>query len=146
MFRPIALLAALGVSSFAACAVHTGSHPAPMQELTPTGKLRVGIGVGAVPSAFWATRDPETGRPLGVTVDLGSDIAGKLGVPLELVIYNNSGEVTAAIFSWNSHRSVANCRHAAKNVSVTAPCVTRTGSQRPPLCSPNCITFSAWRI
>jgi polar amino acid transport system substrate-binding protein len=67
-----------------------------MQELVPTGKLRVGIGVGPVSSAFWASKDPTTGQPKGVTVDLGIDLAKKLGVPLAFVIYNNSGEVTAA--------------------------------------------------
>jgi polar amino acid transport system substrate-binding protein len=64
-------------------------------ELVPTGKLRVGIGMGASPSAFWTTRDPATGKPRGVTVNLGQALAGKLGVPLELVVYPNSGEVTA---------------------------------------------------
>ena len=66
------------------------------KELLPTGKLRVGIGVGASPSAFWATRDPATGQPRGVTVDLAIALAHKLGAPLELVVYPNSGEVTAA--------------------------------------------------
>ena len=66
------------------------------RELAPTGKLRVGIGVGAAPSAFWATKDPASGRPRGVTVNLGQALADKLGVPLELVVYPNSGEVTAA--------------------------------------------------
>jgi len=65
------------------------------KELISTGKLRVGIGVGAAPSAFWATRDPATSKPRGVTVSLGQALADRLGVPLELVIYPNSGEVTA---------------------------------------------------
>ena len=84
--------------ALAACAAV--SHPVPEEqarrELAPTGKLRVGIGVGAAPSAFWATRDPATGRPRGVTVNLGQALAERLGVPLELVVYPNSGEVTAA--------------------------------------------------
>ena len=66
------------------------------RELFPTGKLRVGIGVGAAPSAFWTTKDPVSGKPRGVTVNLGQALADKLGVPLELVVYPNSGEVTAA--------------------------------------------------
>lgn len=67
-----------------------------MHELAPGGKLRVGIGVGTVPSAFWTTRDPASGKPRGVTVEIGSDLAKTLGVPLQLVAYNNSGDVTAA--------------------------------------------------
>jgi polar amino acid transport system substrate-binding protein len=66
------------------------------KELAPSGKLRVGVGVGAAPSAFWATRDPASGRPRGVTVNLGQALADRLGVPMELVVYANSGEVTAA--------------------------------------------------
>jgi polar amino acid transport system substrate-binding protein len=82
------------VLALAACA--TVPDDAARRELTPTGKLRVGIGVGAAPSAFWTTRDPATGKPRGVTVNLGQALAEQLGVPLELVIYPNSGEVTAA--------------------------------------------------
>ena len=66
------------------------------RELAPLGKLRVGIGVGAAPSAFWTTKDPASGKPRGVTVNLGQALADSLGVPLELVVYANSGEVTAA--------------------------------------------------
>ena len=66
------------------------------RELAPLGKLRVGIGVGAAPSAFWTTQDPVAGKPRGVTVNLGQALADSLGVPLELVVYANSGEVTAA--------------------------------------------------
>ena len=80
--------------ALSACA--TLSDEQARRELAPTGKLRVGIGVGAAPSAFWATKDPASGRPRGVTVNLGQALAERLGVPLELVAYPNSGEVTAA--------------------------------------------------
>ena len=84
----------LSIAALAACA----SVPSDQvkKELLPTGKLRVGIGIGASPSAFWATRDPDTGQPRGVTVDLANALAKKLGAPLELVVFPNSGEVTAA--------------------------------------------------
>src|SRR4051794_12531065 len=48
------------------------------------------------PGCFWATRDPATGKPRGVTVELAKAAAGKLGVPLQLVEYSNSGEIAAA--------------------------------------------------
>src|SRR5512134_2011405 len=66
------------------------------RELAPTGKLRIGIGVAPVSSAFWATKDAASGQPRGVTVELGKALAQKLGVPLELMAYNSSGEVTEA--------------------------------------------------
>ncbi len=65
------------------------------KELLSTDKLRVGIGVAPVSSAFWATKDA-AGKPKGVTVDLGAALAQKLGVPVEYKIYSSSGEVTEA--------------------------------------------------
>ena len=90
----IRFLSAFAALALVACS--TVPDDALRGELFPSGKLRVGIGVGASPSAFWTTRDPVTGRPRGVTVNLGQALADRLGVPLELVVYPNSGEVTAA--------------------------------------------------
>jgi len=87
------LLAALGALLLAACAA---APSAPVKDIAPTGALRVAIGVGPSPSAFWAVKDPATGEPKGVTVELGKAAAAKLGVPLRLVPYPNSGEITAA--------------------------------------------------
>src|SRR3954467_6835809 len=82
------LFASLLFSLLAACAT------TPAQEVAPSGTLRVGIGVGPVPSAFWATRDPASGEPRGVTVELARAMAKDLGGPMKLVAYANSGEVT----------------------------------------------------
>jgi polar amino acid transport system substrate-binding protein len=65
----------------------------PLVEIAPTGDLRVAIGVGPSPSAFWATRDAS--GPRGVTVDLGRAAAARLGVPVRFVEYRNAGEITA---------------------------------------------------
>jgi polar amino acid transport system substrate-binding protein len=71
----------------------------PLTELAPRGTLRVGIAVAPVGSAFWATREDVTAEPRGVTVDLGRGLASALGVPLELVVFQNSGELTGAASS-----------------------------------------------
>lgn len=90
--RAVALLLA---AALAACGSMVPSEQA-RRELLPTGKLRVGIGVGASTSAFWAVRDPATGLPRGVPVDLAYALARRLEAPVELVVYANSGEVVAA--------------------------------------------------
>ena len=54
-----------------------------MQQLAPTGKLRVAIAVAPAPSALYAVKDSTTGKFRGVTVDLGAALARKLGVPVE---------------------------------------------------------------
>ena len=64
--------------------------------MAPTGTLRVAIGVGPAQSEFWATRDGASGDFHGVTVDLGKLAAARLGLPLQLVPYANSGEIAAA--------------------------------------------------
>jgi polar amino acid transport system substrate-binding protein len=66
------------------------------RDVAPTGALRVAIAVGPAASTFWATRDPRSGEPRGVTVELARAAAQKLHVPLALVAYKNSGEIAAA--------------------------------------------------
>ena len=73
-----------------------GASAQEVRDIAPTGSLRVAVGVGPAASAFWATRDPETGKPRGVTVELAKAAAEKLGAPLQLVEYPNSGEIAAA--------------------------------------------------
>src|SRR4051812_24533837 len=67
------------------------------KELTPSGKMRVGVAVGVTASPLWAVKDPQSGQPRGVTVDLGTALAQRLGVPFDLVVHASSGEVTEAL-------------------------------------------------
>ncbi|MBI4367397.1 MAG: transporter substrate-binding domain-containing protein [Deltaproteobacteria bacterium] len=64
-----------------------------MKELVPTGKLRVAIAVAPAPSAVYAVKDAGTGKFRGVTVDLGTALAKKIGVPVEFVPHLASGEI-----------------------------------------------------
>jgi polar amino acid transport system substrate-binding protein len=70
-------------------------------ELTPTGKLRVAIAISAAGGAFWSTKT-ESGYA-GVPVDLGKAMAAQLGVPVEYVAFQNSGQITdsAAKPNWD---------------------------------------------
>jgi polar amino acid transport system substrate-binding protein len=63
-------------------------------ELAPTGKLRVAIGISPAGGAYWSTKT-ENGYA-GVPVDLGKAMAEQLGVPIEFVAYPNSGLITDA--------------------------------------------------
>src|SRR3954454_14938988 len=73
-----------------------GANAEAAGDIAPTGLLRVAVAVGPAASAFWATRNPATGKPRGVTVELARAAADKLHVPLQLVEYPNSGELAAA--------------------------------------------------
>jgi polar amino acid transport system substrate-binding protein len=64
-------------------------------EIAPTGKLRVAIGISPAGGAFWSTRN-EAGGYAGVPVDLGKEMAAQLGIPVEYVAYPNSGQITDA--------------------------------------------------
>jgi polar amino acid transport system substrate-binding protein len=64
-------------------------------EIAPTGKLRVAIAISAAGGVFWSTKS-EAGGYAGVPVDLGKAMAAQLGVPVEYVAYQNSGQITDA--------------------------------------------------
>jgi polar amino acid transport system substrate-binding protein len=64
-------------------------------EIAPTGKLRVAIAISTAGGAFWSTKS-EAGGYAGVPVDLGKEMAAQLGVPVEYVAYDNSGQITDA--------------------------------------------------
>jgi polar amino acid transport system substrate-binding protein len=63
------------------------------RELAPGGKLRAGMNLG---NALFTKKDPATGELRGVSVDLMRELAARLGVPLELVLFGTPGEVADA--------------------------------------------------
>ena len=64
-------------------------------EIAPTGKLRVAIAISPAGGAFWSTKT-KSGGYAGVPVDLGKEMAAQLGVPVEYVVHQNSGQITDA--------------------------------------------------
>lgn len=60
--------------------------PAARADLTPTGKLRVGL---ILSNQVLVTKDPSTEELRGVTINLGKALAQRLGVPFEPVGYAN---------------------------------------------------------
>ncbi len=62
--------------------------------LCPTGKLRAAINLG---NPILANVNPATNQPFGVSVDLAQELAGRLGVELELVVVTGAAKSVAAL-------------------------------------------------
>src|ERR1043165_1480994 len=62
-----------------------------LKELAPTGKLRLAIAVAPAPSAPFAIKDGDSYQ--GVAVTLGRAVSAKLGVPIEIIPHQASGEI-----------------------------------------------------
>jgi polar amino acid transport system substrate-binding protein len=61
---------------------------------TPTGKLRASINLG---NPILANKDPRTGAPCGVSVDLAHAFAERLGVAIDLVVFDAAGKSVQAV-------------------------------------------------
>lgn len=72
-----------------------------MQQLVPTGKLRVAVAVSPSPSAQFVVKDGDSFK--GVSVQLGQALAKRLGVEAQIVPHNASGEIqnSAADNKWD---------------------------------------------
>lgn len=68
--------------------ITSGIDPSLLAELAPTGRLRAGINTG---NFLLVSGETPEGRPLGVSPDVAAEIAGRLGVPLDLVCYADPG-------------------------------------------------------
>ena len=91
---PAPLRSVLAGLSLAALVAMPALADGPKAEIAPTGKLRVAIAISPAGGAFWSTKT-EAGYA-GVPVDLGKEMAAQLGVPVEYVVHQNSGQITDA--------------------------------------------------
>ena len=64
------------------------------QELTPGGKLRVGLNYG---NFLLVLKDGPGGEPRGIAPDLGRELARRVGVPLEFVRFDQAGKLADAV-------------------------------------------------
>ena len=79
----------IGTSASAQTQTQTQTSPASMTtHFAPTGVLRASINLG---NPVLASLDPATGKPVGVSVDLATEFAKRLGVPLQLVAVKSAG-------------------------------------------------------
>ena len=104
----------------------------PVAELAPSGKLRAAINFG---NAVLATRDPATGEPRGVSVDLARALGARIGVPVELVLYESAGKVATSVSQWDiAFLAIDPAR--ATEIAFTAPYVMIEGAYLVPTNSP----------
>ena len=65
-----------------------------LKALAPSGKLRASINLG---NPILANRDPASGLPLGISVDLARAFADRLEVEMEMVVFDAAGKSVEAV-------------------------------------------------
>src|ERR1700761_9576550 len=68
----------------------TSVSPEIIAALAPTGVLRAGINLS---NFLLVTGKSPTGEPVGVSPDMASEVATRLGVPVKYVTFNSPGEL-----------------------------------------------------
>ena len=68
--------------------------PSVIEAFTPAGRLRASINVG---NPILANKDEATGEPVGVSIDLARTFASRLGVDIELVVFDAAGKSVEAV-------------------------------------------------
>jgi len=108
--------------------------PEVVRDLAPTGKLRAAINLG---NMVLAQKDPATGEPRGITVDLARELARRLALPLEFVTFDAAGKVFEALKtgSWDIAFLAIEPVRAAE-IAFTAPYVIIEGVYLVPTNSP----------
>ena len=116
------------------CATVPTIPPKARSELAPIGKLRAAINFG---NPVLAQKDPATGEPRGVSVDLARELARRLGVPVELVTFDAAGKVFEALKTgaWDIAFLAIDPARAAE-ITFTAPYVVIEATYLVPADSP----------
>jgi polar amino acid transport system substrate-binding protein len=65
-----------------------------LKSFAPTGVLRASINLG---NPILANKDRVTGEPFGVSIDLTRELAHRLGVAVELVVFDAAGKSVEAV-------------------------------------------------
>jgi polar amino acid transport system substrate-binding protein len=107
--------------------------PEVLKDLAPTGKVRAAINVG---NPVLVQRGAG-GKPGGVSPDLAHELAKRLGVPLEMVIFDSAGKVFDALkeSAWDVAFLAVEPVRAAE-IEFTAPYVIIEGTYMVPSNSP----------
>jgi len=87
------MAAMLGLLLMGCAGFSTAPTPEARQALAPTGKLRVGLQLGSPHNVI---RDSMSGEMKGVGYDLGKELARRIGVPFQPVLYPSVGALLDA--------------------------------------------------
>ena len=103
-------------------------------ELAPTGQLRVGINYG---NPVLAKKDPQNGELRGVAVDLASELARRVGIPLALVGFESAGKMFEAVkaSAWDAAFLAIDPTRGAE-IDFTPPYIEIEGTYLAPKNSP----------
>jgi polar amino acid transport system substrate-binding protein len=129
-----ALCAALFLVLAAGAAFAQSSVPPDaVKELAPTGRLRAAINAGNVV----LVQKDASGGVSGITVDLARELGRRLGVPVDLIVYDTAGKVTEAgkTGAWDIGFIAIEPVRAAL-IGFTAPYVIIEGTYMVPVNSP----------
>ena len=100
----------VGVIISGCAGMQTAPSPETKAAVAPTGKLRVAF----QPAAIYGMKDSATGELKGMAVDLGKELARRVGVPFEPVVYAappaliggaKSGDWDVALLGINAERA-----------------------------------------
>jgi polar amino acid transport system substrate-binding protein len=92
--RVAMLVLTFGIVTVLAQSAPPQAPPDVVKDLAPTGKLRAAINAGNI---VLVQKEAASGGPLGITVDLARELAHRLGVAADLIVYETAGKVTDAI-------------------------------------------------
>ena len=84
------LAVALVVVLMTSCTTLPTPNDAARAAIAPTGKLRAGMNLS---NTLFTNKDPASGELRGVSVDLMRELASRLGVAVEFVVYPTPGDV-----------------------------------------------------
>jgi polar amino acid transport system substrate-binding protein len=131
MLKLIASVAGLMLATYASA---QAASTEVVKDLAPSGRLRAAINFG---NPVLAQRDPATGEPSGVSVALARELGRHLGVPVDLVTFNEAGKVFEALErgEWDVAFLAIDPKRAA-GIDFTAPYVLIEGTYLVPATSP----------
>jgi len=113
------MTAILGLLLTGCAGIQTAPTPEARQALAPTGKLRVGLYLG---NPLSVVRDSASGEMKGVGFDLGKELARRMGVAFEPVLYPSIGALLDGGKSGNWDVTFIGFSPArAKDMDFTAP-------------------------